>query len=159
MEVYPIPRAVISHILGFLEVLDDRGGKEDIYKLANDLKVELGEILNLIKAAEIFGFVETPGGDVILRGAGKHLIEADVNTKKKMIKSVLKSLPLFTYFIHFLEGKEEKKTDRREVLKILKRLLPNENPAKVFQTLVDWGRYAELFGYNPDDDSFYLDTL
>jgi len=159
MEVYPIPKALISHILGFLEVLDDRGGKEDIYKLANDLKVELGEILNLIKAAEIFGFVDTPGGDVVLLEAGKHLIEADVNAKKNMMKTILKSLPLFNYFVHYLEGKEGKRTDKREVLKTLKRLLPNENPVKVFQTLVDWGRYAELFGYNPDDDTFYLDTL
>jgi len=24
--------------------------------------------------------------------------------------------------------------------------------------LVNWGRYTELFGYNRDDDAFYLDS-
>jgi hypothetical protein len=36
-------------------------------------------------------------------------------------------------------------------------LLPNEPPEKMFQTIVNWGCFAELFGYNKDEDRFYLD--
>jgi NitT/TauT family transport system ATP-binding protein len=36
-------------------------------------------------------------------------------------------------------------------------LLPNESPDKTFSTIVNWGRFAELFGYNKDEDRFYLD--
>jgi len=27
----------------------------------------------------------------------------------------------------------------------------------MFSTVVNWGRFAELFGYNKDEDRFYLD--
>ena len=37
-------------------------------------------------------------------------------------------------------------------------LLPNEKPERQFITLVNWGRYSELFGYNKDEDRFYLDN-
>ena len=36
-------------------------------------------------------------------------------------------------------------------------LLPNERPEKMFSTMVNWGRFAELFGFNKDEDRFYLD--
>ena len=43
------------------------------------------------------------------------------------------------------------------MLEHLAMLLPNETPERQFQTMVNWGRYAELFGYNKDEDRFYLD--
>jgi hypothetical protein len=43
------------------------------------------------------------------------------------------------------------------VLEHLAMLLPNESHEKVFSTIVNWGRFAELFGYNKDEDRFYLD--
>jgi hypothetical protein len=43
------------------------------------------------------------------------------------------------------------------VLEHLAMLLPNEDPEGLFSTIVNWGRFAELFGYNQDEDRFYLD--
>ncbi len=157
-EIEPVPDVSISKILGFLEVLDDRGGREDIYKLAEDLKMEMGEVLNLMRAAELLRLVETPGGDVVLLSEGKAMIEAEVNQKKSLLKNCLLSIPLFAYFVHILEGLEGKRAKKKEMIKIVKRLLVNENPERIFRILVDWGRYAELFGYNPDEQEFYLDT-
>ena len=64
MNVEPLPNSTIGKIVGLLEVLDDHGGREDIYKLARELKYEFGELLTVLKAAEMVGFVHTPGGDV-----------------------------------------------------------------------------------------------
>jgi hypothetical protein len=36
-------------------------------------------------------------------------------------------------------------------------LLPSEKPDRLFWVIVNWGRFAELFGYNKDEDRFYLD--
>ena len=36
--------------------------------------------------------------------------------------------------------------------------MPNENVEQTFSTLIHWGRYAELYGYNDDEDCFYLDN-
>jgi len=47
---------------------------------------------------------------------------------------------------------------REEVLDKLAELLPNEDAESSFSTIVNWGRYAELFGYNDDTQTFYLDV-
>ena len=158
MEVTPVPEVGMTRILGLLDVLDDHGGQEDIYRLARDLNYEFGDLLGVIKAAEILGLVHTPGGDVVLQPLGKHLIECDVNTKKSLLKKQVKAHSLFTHFLEFLKGLEERKASREEILVEAGRVLPQEKPLSIFRTLVNWGRYTELFGYNRDDDAFYLDS-
>jgi NitT/TauT family transport system ATP-binding protein len=155
--IYPLPRATISEVLGFLEFLDDRGGRADIYRLAAELSFELDDLLSVLKAGEILGFLDTPGGDVVLLPEGKRLTKADVNQTKQVLREALKRIPIFKQMIAHLQATSEQTLSRDEVLEILKALLPHQNPEKIFATMVDWGRYAELFGYNSDEDRFYLD--
>ena len=42
------------------------------------------------------------------------------------------------------------------MLEKLAELLPNEDAENSFGTVVTWGRYSELFGYNDDTQTFYL---
>ncbi len=158
MEVHPVPEVGMTRILGLLEVLDDHGGREDIYRLARELSYEFGELLGVIKAAEILGLVDTPRGDVVLQPLGKQIIECDVNTKKSLLKKQVKAHSLFEHFIEFLKARAEQSATREEILEEAGRVLPQEKPIPVFRTLVNWGRYTELFGYNRDDDKFYLDS-
>lgn len=158
MEVTPVPEVGMTRILGLLDVVDDHAGREDIYRLARDLNYEFGDLLGVIKAAEILGLVQTPGGDVVLLPLGKQIIECDVNTKKSLLKKQVKAHPLFRHFIDFLKGRPERSASREEILVEAGRVLSQEKPNSVFRTLVNWGRYTELFGYNRDDDKFYLDS-
>jgi NitT/TauT family transport system ATP-binding protein len=155
--IYPLPRATISQVLGFLEFLDDRGGRMDIYRLAAELSYELDDLLSVLKAGEMLGVLDTPGGDVVLLPEGKRLTKADVNETKRVLRHSLKGVPLFRQMISHLQATSESALARDEVLDILKALLPHQNSEKIFATLLDWGRYAELFGYNSDEDRFYLD--
>ena len=56
-----------------------------------------------------------------------------------------------------LRGQEDRTLTKEVILEHLAMLLPNERPEKMFATMVNWGRFAELFGYNKDEDRFYLD--
>ncbi|HLX36720.1 MAG TPA: AAA-associated domain-containing protein, partial [Candidatus Binataceae bacterium] len=113
--------------------------------------------LKVMKAAEILGFVTTPSGDVVLEPAGKAFLEMNVNERKLALKERLKTMSLFAYFMRLLRGQEDRSLPKEVVLEHLAMLLPNESPQKEFNTVVNWGRYAELFGYNKDEDRFYLD--
>jgi len=59
--------------------------------------------------------------------------------------------------IRLLRGQEDLSLTKEVVEEHLAMLLPNEPPEKMFSTIVNWGRFAELFGYNKDEDRFYLD--
>ncbi len=155
--INPIPDCHLTWVFGLLETLDDRGGRDDGYKIARDLNFKFGDLLKVMKTAEILGFVSTPDGDVVLEALGKQLIESDVNERKLIVRERLKTLGLFAYLIRLLRAQEDRSLAREVVLEHLAMLLPNESPEKMFSTIVNWGRYAELFGYNKDEDRFYLD--
>jgi NitT/TauT family transport system ATP-binding protein len=156
--INPVPDCNLTLVFGLLEFLEDRGGREDGYKIARELNFKFGDLLKVMKAAEILGFVSTPAGDVVLEPLGKKFLEANVNERKLIVREQLKKHGLFAYLIRLLRAQEDKSLTKEVVLEHLAMLLPNENPERIFATVVNWGRYAELFGYNKDEDRFYLDN-
>lgn len=153
----PLPATGISEILGLLELLKHKGGKEDIYKLAAELKMEFGDTLTVIRGAEMLGLVHTPTGDVVLEALGKKVTQSKISQKKTLLKSQMEKLPVFGRVVEFLKEKEDHHATRDQVLEKLAELIPNEHADQSFFTLINWGRYAELFGYNDDRQTFYLD--
>jgi len=153
----PLPQVGISEILGLVELLRAKGGREDIYKLARELQMEFGDTLTVIRAAELLGLVHTPGGDVEVDKTGDEIGRAKIGDRKGIIHDQLLKLPVFKTLSDFLKQKGDHRASRNEVLEKLAELIPNENAEQTFHTLVQWGRYAELFGYNDDSETFYLD--
>lgn len=156
MKLTALPEIGISQILGLVEHLVAQGGKEDIYKLAGELGMDLGETLTAVRAAELLGFVNTPGGDVVVEGFGNQVLEASITERKEIIRKKLETLPLFEKLIEFLKEQKDSEVTRESVLEKLAELIPNEDAETSFSTIVNWGRYAELFGYNDDTQTFYL---
>jgi NitT/TauT family transport system ATP-binding protein len=155
--INPIPDCPLTWVFGLLETLEDRGGRDDGYKIARDLQFKFSDLLKVMKAAEILGLVTTPDGDVVLEPLGRRFLESDINGRKLLIREKLKRQSLFAYLVRLLRGQEDHELQRQTVLEHLALLLPNEKPEKMFTTIVNWGRFAELFGYNKDEDRFYLD--
>ena len=158
MSIDPIPQVAISRVMGLLEVLADApGGRYDIFRLARDINYEFGEIVHVIKAAEMLDLVVTPGADVVITGLGTKLLGEDVNDRKQILKEQLKKLPLFKTVVETLKRTEDERATEEDFLEILALHLPAENAESLLKTVIDWGRYAELLGYSPDDQEVYLD--
>ncbi|SRR5258706_8786586 len=157
MAIDPIPQVNISRVMGLLEVLDDAGGRHDVFRLARDVNFELGEILLVIKAAEMLGFVETPGADVVLTAVGAKMLKAKVNARKQLLKEQLQKLPIFRTVVDALQRADDHRADQDAFLEIFALHLPAEDSEALLKTVIDWGRYAELIGYNPEDQELYLD--
>jgi NitT/TauT family transport system ATP-binding protein len=157
MDVDPLPQSDISRVLGLLEILEDHGGRQDIYKLARDLHFESSDLVEVIRGAELLGLVTTPGGDVEMLEAGRRINSGDMNAIKAVLKERMLKVPMIQYMKERLEEEEDHRLSRRDVLELLGRIPPRSNPDQQFNLLVSWGRYAEIFGYNRDVDIFYLD--
>lgn len=158
MFAAPLPATGVSEILGLLKVLDDRGGRADVYRLAQELNMDTSELLPILQGAELLGFVQTPGGDVVLVALGKRMVDADINTKKAIMKDQMEKLPLFRFFIDFLSNHPEKAVEKSVILEELAILSPSEDPETLFSTLLKWGRYGEIFGFSHDTGRFFLNT-
>jgi NitT/TauT family transport system ATP-binding protein len=152
----PLPAIGLNHVLGLCEVLDDRGGREDVYKLARELNYRLGDLLLAIRAAEMLGLVSTPGGDIVLEPLGKRAVDGGVKVKKAILKEQMEKLTLFQFFESLLANAPGGELAKEQILEELAILLPSESPKAAFQTLVSWGRFGDVFGYSRDTNRFFL---
>jgi len=156
IEINPIPEVEISRVIGLLEIIDDAGGQNDIFKLAREINYEFGELVLVLKAAEILEFVTLTKGDVILGELGKKLLKSRVGARKKIMKEQLIKLGLFQALTEMLKRAKDNTVDQDTVFEQLVLFLPDEDYEKLFHTIVNWGRYAELFGYSPETKQLYL---
>ncbi len=111
MAIDPIPQVGISRIIGLLKVLDDAGGRYDIFRLAREINYEFGEILKVVKAAEMLELVVTPAADAVLTARGKEVLKAKVNARKKLLREQIKQLPLFRTVVEALLRSENHRAE------------------------------------------------
>lgn len=156
MDIEPLPSAGIGEVLGLLEMLEDARGKEDIFELAKDLFMELDDIGPVIEAARILGFVDTVNGDISITEAGATLLNADINERKKILADSILKLHVFKSVLEFLM-KRNKNAKRDAIIKFFSKKMADEDAEKLFETLVEWGRFAEILSYDAKDEILYLE--
>ena len=151
-----LPEVTPSEIIGLLEVLDDFGGKTDIFKLANEVEMEFGHSLAVTKTAEILDFVETPKQTVMFTEFGRKFVEEDGADRKELFSEQVRKLRIFQTLLTWLEEREDHEIERSEVIERLKTYFPNEKLEPLFDTLVAFGRYAEILSYDSKYDVLTL---
>ena len=151
-----IPKANIGEILGLLEILAEEGGRLGAGDLAESASRRFDETLQIIKAAELLSFVESPGQDVVITPLGKEFVEADINDQKKLLNKQLRGLRTFQVLLETLQ-QNEGEVPYEVLTEDYATRLPYEEPTQILDTVIDWGRFAELIGFRPKDDVVYLD--
>jgi NitT/TauT family transport system ATP-binding protein len=157
-RIEPLPHVSLGQIIGLLEVLDDNKGSIDIFDLATKIGKDFGSTIAVVKAAELLDFVDTPKQNVVFTDMGRQFLSASINDKKILMRQQMLSMRLFDIISTMLQRSETLNLHEEIIIEQLAILLPNEDPEQLFETLVGWARYGELFGYNADDKLLYLDT-
>ncbi len=144
----PMPPVVPGEIIGLMEYLDARGGTEDIFKIAADTNREFGQVIAVTKAAEMLDFVDTPKRNVVLEPLGKKLVSVSPEERRELFRQALLRLRLFREVRQIIERSERKEVEADVVYEVLAINLPCENYEALFDTMVRWGRFAELLTYD-----------
>ncbi len=147
-ELESLPPVNPSEIIGLLEVLDDAGGSMNIFKLANQTESEFGHALAVTKTAELLDFVDTPKQTVVFTDLGKRFVRAETAERKRVLSEQIQRLAVFQALETWVEEGADGHTDRDAVLLKLQAHFPNERLEVLFDTLVAFGRYAEILSYN-----------
>lgn len=150
-----IPSAKIEEILGLLGVLEAEG-RTAASDLAEAASRRFDETLQIVKGAELLGLVETPGQDVILTPLGREFLDADINDQKSLMNRQLRRLRTFQVLLDTLQ-QNEGEVPYEVLIEDYATRLPYEDPVQMLDTVIDWGRFAELIGYRPKEDVVYLD--
>jgi NitT/TauT family transport system ATP-binding protein len=152
----PIPPVSAVEIVGLLELLETRGGKEDVFRFAVAANKEFGHVIAVVKAAEMLNFVDTPKSTVILEPLGKRFVQASAEDRKAIWRDQLLTLSLFREIYDVLRRQRKHRIDRDFILETIVIRLPQENYERVFETLVGWATFGDLFVYDEAKDTVAL---
>jgi NitT/TauT family transport system ATP-binding protein len=148
--IEPLPRATTSELIGLLEYLDGRGGRQDVFRIASETNRELGQLIAVVKAGEMLNLVDTPRRDVVLDAEGIRFVRANAVERQTIWREQLLKLRLFREVDGMLRAGPGVSLSADEVLRLIEGALPQEDSRLVFETLVRWARYGNLFSYDED---------
>jgi NitT/TauT family transport system ATP-binding protein len=153
-----LPHATAGGMAGLLEFLNDRGGKEDLYHLAEELLMEVDDLFPIVDEAVMLGFAESTQGDVQITPAGKEFAEADITTRKKLFRdAVLSHVTLIQQIRNALERKSDRAVPLEFFRDVLDKHFSQEDVQHQLDAALNWGRYAEIFTYDSQTDRLLLD--
>ena len=154
--IEPLPEVAAGEIIGLLEYLDARGGKQDIFRIAADTNHGFGDMISIVKAAEMLNFVDTPKRTVELDADGRKFVAAGPEDRKSIWRDELLKLRLFRDVVDVLNRQGKREIDRDFILETIILHLPQENYEKIFHTLATWARYGDLFSYDESREKVFL---
>jgi NitT/TauT family transport system ATP-binding protein len=152
----PLPDVLPSEVVGLLEYLDARGGREDVFRIAAETRREFGRVITVVKAAEMLDLVDTPKRQVVLEPEGKQFVKALPEARQAIWRQHLLKIRLFREVRDALERAERHQIDRDFVLERIVLNIPHENYEKVFETFLQWARFGDLFDYNEVTETLSL---
>jgi NitT/TauT family transport system ATP-binding protein len=151
-----LPLVRIGAVAGFIELLEDRQG--DLYRLAQELLLELDDIVPIIEAAKMMKLLTLKEGDIYLTAMGKQFIEGDIDERKHLIRqSILDNIRLVQQIKRLLDANPSQRISEDLILEILEVNFSPEESKKQLKMVIDWGRYTELFGYDEPAGAIYLE--
>ncbi len=152
-----LPLASVDGISGLADILA-REGTRTIANLADDLGLEVDDLLPQVEALEQLGFAEVQGGRVGLTEIGTEFAGGSIRREKLMFAEAARSqVPLIATIVRALERSKSKRIGAGFFRDALKRRYNDSYAQAQLDVAVDWGRYSELYTFDADRDEFTLD--
>lgn len=148
-----LPHVSIGRLFGLLEVMDQTEGPDDVFRLGQALMLGLDKLLPLLEAAELLGWASVVAGDYNLTREGQRVARADGGQRKLLLRAPVRRLPLIEAILRSLQSAGH--VPREAIVAPLRARLGEAEAERQVDTAVDWGRHAELFDYDADEDFFH----
>jgi NitT/TauT family transport system ATP-binding protein len=153
-----LPHTSIPDLTGLLEHLSEKPNYEaDIYRLTEELSLDSDEVLRLTETAELLGFATIARGDIRLTPLGETFAEASILARKEIFATRIRRLPLVRWLINMLKRADKHALEWDVVKMALELEFPPDEAEKQLDTLINWGRYAEILAYDDSSEEIYLE--
>jgi NitT/TauT family transport system ATP-binding protein len=152
-----LPHARVGGIAGLLELLQDRGGREDLYRLAEVLIMDAEDLLPIVEACVLLGFATLKEGDAEITPDGARLAEADILTRKILFRhAALNHVMILQQIDSILHAKTDHSISEEFFYDILDEHFSQDEVERQFETAMNWGRYAEIFDFDRESHRLVL---
>jgi len=143
-----LPHARVGGIAGLMELLHDRG-REDLFRLAEELIMDVQDLLPILEACVLLGFVLLREGDVQITPQGVRFADADIQQRKILFReAALEHVTILRQIDSVLRRKSDHSISDEFFHDILDEYFSEDEVQRQFETAMNWGRYAEIFDYD-----------
>ncbi|WP_315702600.1 MULTISPECIES: nitrate/sulfonate/bicarbonate ABC transporter ATP-binding protein [unclassified Bradyrhizobium] len=157
---------VLSHvgsnsISGLIEALagEPYNGHADLPVLAGHLQLEVDEIFPLAEALQLLRFAQLSEGDLTLTEAGKRFAHLETDERKKLFAQHLtENVPLIGLIRRVLDDRPSHTAPAARFRVELEDYMSEHYADETLETIISWGRYAELFAYDEQSEAFSLEN-
>src|SRR5271157_4925505 len=144
-----LPHARVGGIAGLIELLHDKGGREDLFRLSEELVMDVEDLLPILEACVLLGFARLKEGDVQLSPQGVQFADADIQRRKVLFReAALEHVTILRQIDSILTRKSDHAINDEFFHDILDEHFSAEEVQRQFDTAVNWGRYGEIFDYD-----------
>ena len=144
-----LPHARVGGIAGLTELLRDRGGREDLFRLSEELVMDVEDLLPILEACVLLGFAWLKGGDVQITPQGIAFADADIQQRKILFRNAaLEHVMILKQIDSILKRKSDHAIADEFFHDILDEHFAEDEVQRQFETAQNWGRYAEIFDYD-----------
>jgi NitT/TauT family transport system ATP-binding protein len=157
-----LPEVSINLMAGLIETLaaPPYNGHADLPVIAEKMHLEVDELFQVGEMLEQFRFADVREGDILLTKAGMQFADFDTQQRKAMFAShLLRNVPLAAHIRKILADRRDQRAPRSRFEQELEDYLADGAAAEALAAVIDWGRYAEIFSYNDQTETFSLDDV
>ena len=156
----PLPPVSINRLAGFVETLSSSpyGGHGELAKLARALALEINDLFPITAALHILEFAELKNRSIKLTAAGRVFAQSDTEERKRLFREhLIRFVPLAAHVREVINERKGRRVPRARFELELQDHLNQHDAASTLQTIIGWGRYAELFTYDAPTQTFGLE--
>ena len=152
-----LPHTRPGGIAGFLELLADRAGHEDLYRMSDELAMDVDDLLPIVDSAVMLGYAKVQEGDVEVTPDGRAFAEADILTRKVLFReAALRNVTLLRFIDTTLRTKSDHMISDDFFHDILDEHFSEKETERQMETALNWGRYADIFDYDSETGRLHL---
>jgi NitT/TauT family transport system ATP-binding protein len=148
-KIVMLPHTRPGGLAGLLEILNDLGGRIDLHRLAEELSLEVDDLLPSVDTAVLLGLIRVAEGDAMITPEGLAFAKGSIQERKAIFrKGAIANVPLLRQMQQALKTKADHTMSAEFFHDLLDEHFSEEESRRQLETVIQWGRYAEIFDYD-----------
>jgi NitT/TauT family transport system ATP-binding protein len=153
-DALALPPVSLGAVVDLLTLVPELEGIS-VAELADELVLELDDLLPILDAGELLELMAVDGARLGLSPVGRALAEASEEEQQRLLRSqLLLHVPLVRRLQEALEASPKAEVEGDFVLDLLSEQFTQPEAEAMFETLVSWIRACGLFRYSREQDRF-----
>lgn len=157
-----LPQVSTNLFAGLLEALaqEPYNGRADLPEIAQRLHLEVDDLFPVVEFLQHLGFAELCEGDILLTRFGQLFAEYGTQQRKQLFaEQLLRTVPLVVRIKNVLNERPGQRAPRERFKQELEDFLSDAAAEETLASVINWGRYAEIFNYDDQTEMFSLEDV